>query len=170
MSAPTSPRRRKVRLVRDEPPPDDALVVLRAAALDRPRTLRNAVLDATESGATYVVDRGGGRREMLYGISVFACRADREPAEVLSAFPLSPHHLELTVGQIREAGFEVIATGTNPDHYDVQLIPGRFEDEQPEAASPEELRGAVARLLWAAGDLRPNPAYAGGDPGPEDER
>jgi hypothetical protein len=168
VNVPPSPRRRKVRLVRDERPPDDALVVLRAAAPDRSRTLRNAVLDATESGATYVVARGG-RREVLYGISVFACRADGEPAQVLSAFPLSPHHLELTVGLIREAGFDVIATGTNPDHYDVQLMSGRFEDEQPEA-TPEELRGAVARLLWAAGDLKPNPAYAGGDPGPEDER
>lgn len=168
MNVPASPRRRKVRLVREESAPDDALMVLRAAAPDRPRTLRNAVLDATESGATYVVDRGGGRREVLYGISVFACRAGREPEEILSAFPLSPHHLELTVGQIREAGFDVIATGTNPDHYDVQLVPGRFEGDHPETTA-EELRGAVARLLWAAGDLKANPAYAGGDPGPEDE-
>lgn len=169
MSVPTSPRRRKARLVRDEPPPDDALVLLRAAAADRPRTLRNAVVDATESGAAYVVVRDDGRREVLYGVSVFACRAGRDPAEVLSAFPLSPHHLELTVGQIREAGFDVIATGTNPHHHDVQLLPRRFEGEDPEATA-EELRGAVARLLWAAGDLKANPAYAGGDPGPEEER
>jgi hypothetical protein len=132
VNVPASPRRRKARLVRDEPPPDDALVVLRAAAPDRPRTLRNAALDATESGATYVVDRGDGRREVLYGISVFACRAGREPPEVLSAFALSPHYLELTVGQIREAGFDLIATGTNPDHYDVQLVAGRFEARSPD--------------------------------------
>ena len=52
MTTPTGPGRRKARLIRDEPLVEDALVVLRAAAADRPRTVRNAVADATESGLT----------------------------------------------------------------------------------------------------------------------
>jgi hypothetical protein len=60
---------------------------------------------------------------------------------------------------VREAGFEVLPTGVNPDHYDVQLVGGqREEDLEPLAA----IRGAAERLVAAAGDLKPNPAYSGG--------
>ena len=61
MTTPTGPGRRKARLIRDEPLAEDALVVLRAAAADRSRTLRNAIADATESGLTYVIVRTDGR-------------------------------------------------------------------------------------------------------------
>lgn len=146
------------------------MVVLRAAAADRPRTLRNAVEDAVDSGATYVVVRSDGTREILYGISMFAQRGEAEVRDVLRLFPRSPLFFGLTVGEIRRAGFDVLPTGSNPDHYDVQLIAGRVEGGAAEAGR-EELRGAVARLLLAAGDLKPNPAYAWeASDRPEDQR
>jgi hypothetical protein len=163
-------KRRKARTLREEAVVDDAVVVLRAAAAGRPRTIRNAVEDAVDSGATYVVVRSDGRREMLFGISVFAQREGREVADVLRLFPHSPSFLRLTIGDIRRAGFEVLPTGSNPDHYDVQLISGRVEGVDVDAGR-EELRSAAARLLLAAGDLEPNPAYAGETSDrPEDER
>lgn len=165
----TSEKRRKSRLLRDEPPAADALVVLRAAAADRERTIRNAVEDAIDSGATYVVARPGGSREVLYGISVFAKREGVEVGDVLRLFPRSRSFFRVSVGAIRTAGFEVLPTGSNPDHYDVQLLPGRIEGVDPDGGR-EELRGAVLRLLLAAGELHPNPAYAGGGQDPENQR
>jgi hypothetical protein len=53
----------------------------------------------------------------------------------------------------------VIPTGGNLDHYDVHLLDGVAEEDERE---PAEARTAAARLLAAAGPLRPNPAYAGG--------
>ena len=84
---------------------------------------------------------------------------------VLRRFTQAPRYVAITVGDLRAAGFDVIPTGTNPDHYDVQLIAGRIERESVEATD-EELRAAAAQFLWAAGPLTPNPAYAGD---PEDE-
>lgn len=165
----TGGKRRKSRLLRDERPAPDALVVLRAAAADRERTIRNAVEDAVDSGATYVVIRPDGSREVLYGSSVFAQREGVAVKEVLRLFPRSPSFLGLSVGAIRTAGFEVLPSGSNPDHYDVQLLPGRIEGVDPEGGR-EELRGAVLRLLLAAGELHPNPAYAGEGLDPEDRR
>jgi hypothetical protein len=88
---------------------------------------------------------------------------------VLRLFPRSPSFFRVSVGAIRSAGFEVLPTGSNPDHYDVQLLPGRIEGVDPEGGR-EELRGAVLRLLLAAGELYLNPAYAGGGHDPEDQR
>jgi hypothetical protein len=49
-----------------------------------------------------------------------------------------------------------VATGANPDHYDVQLLPGRTETDA--APSSQELQSAASLLLSRAGELRPNPA------------
>jgi hypothetical protein len=160
VTVPASRGRRKTRLVRDEPPPDDTVVMLRAAGADPTRTLRNIALDARESSDTYVIERSDGRREILYGISVYAQRHGVEPGDVLARFTHAPHYVAVPVGAIRGASFDVIATGTNLDHYDIQLIPGRFDAGSPEATD-EEVRAAAARFLWAAGSLTPNPAYAG---------
>ena len=165
----TSGKRRKSRLLRDERPAPDAVVVIRAAAADRDRTIRNAVEDAVDSGATYVVIQPDGSRVVLYGISVFAQREGVAAEEVLRLFPRSPSFLGLSVGAIRTAGFEVLPTGSNPNHYDVQLLPGRIESVDPEGGR-EELRGAVLRLLLAAGELHPNPTYAGEGHDPENRR
>ena len=165
----TGGKRRKSRLLRDELPAADALVVLRAAAADREHTIRNAVEDAVDSGATYVIMRPDGNREVLYGISVFAQRQGVGVGEVLRLFPRSPSFFRVSVAAIRTAGFEVLPTGSNPDHYDVQLLPDRFEGVDPEGGR-EELRGAVLRLLLTAGELHPNPAYAGERHDPEGRR
>jgi hypothetical protein len=100
-----------------------------------------------------------GRREILYGISVYAQREGHQVGNVLRRFAQAPSYAAFSVGEISTAGFEVIPTGTNPDHYDVQLIGRRFEGE-PAEATDEELRAAAARLLSTASRLAPNPAYA----------
>jgi hypothetical protein len=115
--------------------------VLRAAAADSTRTIRNIVLDAHDSGTTYVIERPDARREVLYGISVYAQRDSVEADEVLARFTHAPHYLSATVGAIRGAGFEVIATGVNPDHYDVQLVADRYDDGSADVTD-EEFRGA----------------------------
>lgn len=58
------------------------------------------------------------------------------------------------------AGFEVVPTGADADHFDVQLIAGVTERDAP--PSEAEVREAATRLLDAAGELQPNPSYAGG--------
>ena len=124
------------------------------------------VSDATESGRTYVIDRVDGRREILYGVSVYAQPRGQDVAEVLHRFSRAPCYVAVTVADLRPAGLEVIATGTNPDHFDVQLVTGRFDDDT-EDDPEDELRGAAARFLWAASNPISNPAYAGD---PEEER
>jgi hypothetical protein len=160
VTVPPSHDRRKTRLLRDEPPPDDIVVMLRAAAADLARTLRNVALDAIESARTYVIQGPDGRREILYGISVYAQRQGVKPADVLARFTHAPHYLASSVGAIRRAGFEVYATGTNPDHFDVQMLADRGEDGLSEPTD-EEVRAAAAGFMWAVGPLIPNPAYAG---------
>jgi hypothetical protein len=58
----------------------------------------------------------------------------------------------------------VLPTGANPDHFDVQLVPGRDVESGP--ADLDTLIGAAARLLDIAGDLQANPAYAGDEEKP----
>jgi len=55
--------------------------------------------------------------------------------------------------------FDVYPTGTNADHFDVQLIGGLQEDDP--AASSSDLQQAAARVLAVGGSLKPKPAYAG---------
>jgi hypothetical protein len=158
-------RARKVRMVRDGDVPDGSVVVLRAAPTDRERLLRNVMDDATDSAATYVVLRPDGSREVLFGISVIGLRPGRSVADVLSRFRSAPGYLRATVGAFRHAGFELWPTGANPDHYDVQLLPGHFEGfPQP---TVDELREAATRMLATAGDVVSNPDYPGES---EDER
>jgi hypothetical protein len=52
--------------------------------------------DAELSARVYVLERGDGHRELLFGVSVFAHREGRELTEVLDRFriagaPGSPH-------------------------------------------------------------------------------
>jgi hypothetical protein len=152
-------------MVRDGGLPDDSVVVLRAAPTDRERVLRNLIDDATDSAATYVVLRPDGSREILFGVSVFALPLGRSVADALSRFRSAPGYLRATVGAFRHAGFEVWPTGANPDHYDVQLLPGHIEGLQEPTL--DELREAAARLLATGGDVVSNPDYPGES---EDER
>jgi hypothetical protein len=67
--------------------------------------------------------------------------------------------VEAPVGTVRAAGFEVVPTGTDADHFDVQLIAGVVEPDAP--PSEAEVRAAATRLLDTTGEWRPNPSYAG---------
>lgn len=128
--------------------------------------MADIVADAVRSGRLYVVADRSGRREVLFGVSVFARRPGVTAGEVLARFDAAPAYLETAVGSLREVGFEVLPTGVNPDHYDVQLVGGQGEEDlEPLAA----IRSAAERLVLAAGDLRPNPAYAGASGRPSEE-
>jgi hypothetical protein len=155
---PRRPGRRKERLVREGGVLDDDAIVVRAFPADRDHALRNLVDDATDSASTYVVVRQDGHREILYGVSVFVSDAFREE-EILARFPQAPVFSRMTVRNLRRAGFDLWATGSNPRHYEVQLLPGHLDGE---AAVPAgDVRGAAARMLQAVGELLPNPGYAG---------
>ena len=156
---PPSPHRLKVRMVRSEGAPHDLLVVVRATPGVLAAAIDDVVATAAESAGTYVVPRQGGGLEVLFGVSVYALRPGIDPLEVLGRFPYAPAYVAATVGALAVAGFGVLPTGANPDHFDVQLLPGRSEASAVGAA---ELRSAAERLLAAAGELRPNPAYAEG--------
>lgn len=129
MPVPPSPRRRKVRLVREEVP-DDTVLVVRATPGDREQAVRSIAEDAGLSGEIYVIELVDGYREVLHGVSVFARRPGVTVSEVLARFPVAPCYLETSSGRLRAAGFPVHPTGTNPDHYDVQLVT-RSERDRP---------------------------------------
>jgi hypothetical protein len=79
--------------------------------------------------------------------------------ELLSRFDEAPSYLEAQVGALQSARFVVLPTDANVDHFDVQLLSGQAEVTDEPAAVVWE---AAARLVAAAGELRPNPAYSGG--------
>jgi len=111
-----------------------------------------------------------GERHVLYGVSVFAVQPGRTEAEVLERFGSSPSYLALRAGTLRSARFDLFATGTNPDHFDVQLMPGAADDAGPSIAD-QFLSAAASRLVALAGRLLPNPAYSGTEqPAPEEDR
>ena len=58
---------------------------------------------------------------------------------------------------LRSSSYE--PTGGNLDHFDVQLVPSWTFEEG--SAGADTLAEAAARVLDAAGELQPNPAYAG---------
>lgn len=159
MTVPTEPARRKRRLVRAGDAPDDLLLVIRAMPHDGVAALEEMVDLATLSAGRYVIERDDQRRELLYGVSVFAHREGQDLTEVLYRFPAAPMFVEAPVGMLRVSGFEVIPTGTEADHFDVQLIHGVSEAEEPPAE--DDVRAAAARLLEAAGEMRANPSYSG---------
>ncbi len=166
MPSPPPARGRRKRLLRGEPP-HDLLVVIRAAPSDHNDAVDDIAEDAELSARNYTVETADGRREILHGVSVFARGPGVDVAVILDRFIGAPAYLEVAVGVVRAAGFEVYATGANPDHFDIQLIPRPGDDM---IASRDELRDAATRLLAVRGPLYPNPAYAGetSDPRQED--
>jgi len=147
-------------MVRPGPPPDDLVIVLRATPGALDEALVNITAAALQSAAVYVVEEGGARH-VLFGVSVFAVPTGATPVDVLIRFDAAPAYAQATVGALRTAGLGVIPTGGNLDHFDVQLLDGVREDDMRGSA---EVRMAAARLLAVAGQLRPNPAYAGRAP------
>lgn len=160
MTAPPSPRRRKERMLRFDGQADAATLVVRAV----PDSFDEAVLaiaeSALDSADTYAVQRPGGRRVLLYGVSVFGRPPGEDPDELLRRFGASPHYVEATVGDVRAAGFDVLPTGANPGHFDVLLVDEQDEDRP--LLSISEVKLAARRLVAVFGEMRPNPSYAGG--------
>jgi hypothetical protein len=106
-------------LLRDEPPLDDLLLVVRGGA--------NSLSDA-------VLDRSAGdcwEQHGFFGVSVFAAPQDDLLALSQTNLAIRRRSQVRTArcGPLRAAGFEVAATFTNPGHYSVVLpdaTPERF--------------------------------------------
>ena len=134
------------------------MLVIRAMPDNRSAAVEEMVDRAQLSASVYVVEQSG-KWHLLYGVSVFAHRPGRDATDVLRRFPRAPMFVEAPVGAVRAAGFEVVPTGSDADHFDVQLVDGVAELDAP--PSEAEVRAAAIRLLDAAGEWRPNPSYAG---------
>lgn len=158
MTVPPAPRGRKTRLVRPGDVPDDLMLVIRAVPANRSAAVEEMADRAQLSASVYVVEQSG-KWCLLFGVSVFAHRLGRDATDVLRRFPRAPMFVEAPVGTVRAAGFEVVPTGTDADHFDVQLIAGVAEPDAP--PSEAEVRAAATRLLDTTGEWRPNPSYAG---------
>ena len=163
MTPPPSPGRRKLRMLRPQGPPDDTALLIRATPASIDEATLDIAEDALESAAVYDVERPGEGRVALYGVSVFARPRGASPVEVLRRFASSPYYLEATARAVRVAGFEVLPTGANLDHFDVLLLDGRDPDDP--LLPLTEVRVAAERLVAVCGDPRPNPAYPGGSHG-----
>lgn len=163
MTQPPSPGRRKLRMLRVGDLAEDSMLLIRAA----PATVDETVLDiaetALDSADTYVVERPDGQQVPLYGVSVFGRSQGVAPADLLRRFAGSPFYLEASVREIRASGFTVLATGANPDHFDVLLVSDRGPTEP--LLSLAEIEVAARRLLGVCGEMRVNPSYAGGSHG-----
>ena len=146
-------------MIRDEPAPADTSVLVRAAAASVAATVEDMVVDAVASSGLYVVEVEGLGLEVLYGSSFFARRPGISVETVLRRFPDAPCYLESSVGRLRAAGFNVLPTGTNADHFDVQLVAGRSPDVSPLLRA--EVVAAARRLVAATSGLIGNPGYAG---------
>jgi hypothetical protein len=138
------------------------MLVIRATPANPSAAVEEMADQAILSSERYVIEREDARRELLYGVSVFAHRDGQDLTDVLYRFPAAPMFVEAAVGVIRGAGFEVLPTGTDADHFDVQLISGVAEADAP--PSEQDVRVAASRLLDAAAPIRPNPSYAVGRP------
>jgi hypothetical protein len=148
--------------------PDDLLVVLRAVPAQRADAIDALIESAAESAGIYLVLGSDGAEELLFGVSVFALRPGTDPIEVLRRFPFAPRFVTASAGELRAAGFPIHPTGSNPDHFDVQLLPGRLDGSMTDMG---QLRLAAGRLLDVASESQPNPAYAvSTDAGSEEER
>lgn len=156
MAIPPSARGRKRRLVREGESPHDLVLVVRATPADRDAAIAAMAEDAGLSARQYMVETTPGAREVLYGVSVFARRPGVDVATVVDRFIGAATYVEVTVGALRAAGFEVYPTGSNVDHFDIQLIAGVGEGDL--AVSPVEVRAAAGRAFAAAGPLKPKPA------------
>jgi hypothetical protein len=146
-------------MLRDEAPPDDLTVLLRAMPADRESAVVQIAHDALVSAETYVVLTAAGAQNALYGISVWARRAGTDVTKLVRRFRFAPVYVEITAAVLRRHGFEILAAGADADHFEVQLLPGKLVEEP--LATLSELSDAARRLLDAAGRPIVNPTYAG---------
>lgn len=159
MAMPPKARGRRSRLLRPGQTADDRLLVIRATPADVDGAVDEMVEDAALSARQYVIEATPGTREVLYGVSVFARRPGVDIGVVVERFTGAAAYLEVAVGALRAVGFEIHPTGTNPDHFDIQLI-GGHHDSDPEVPAVD-VRRAATRVLATGDPLHPNPAYIG---------
>jgi hypothetical protein len=98
-------------ITRDEPPRDDVLLVVRGGA----NTLSDAALERA-TGDTW-------EKFSFFGVSVFAA-PDDDLVALSQRRPQLRRRREVRVARcadLRAAGFDVVATFANPDHYSVVL-------------------------------------------------
>ena len=69
---------------------------------------------------------------------------------MVERFITSPNYLAVTSGSLRSGGFAVIPTGTNPAHFDVQLVDGVADGQESPVAPDPELRERELRDLVSA--------------------
>ena len=122
-------------IVRAEPPPDDQLLVVRGG--------RNSLTDTNLERAT-----GDCWEEYrFFGLSVFGAPGDDLIAlsERVGAIRRRPKLRVVRCGALREAGFEVAPTFSNPLHFSVVL--------------PDATVSSFARLRSCFSEPVPNPGY-----------
>jgi hypothetical protein len=136
-------RRELRRLVRDERPPDDAIVVVRGG----PESTSRLREHAERTNERFTLDG-----QPAWGVSVFCALDDIGEASLpglLSRFAsYRVVHLP-TAGEVRRAGFEMLPTFGRP-HFTV-MMPGADQV-------------TMGRLLDALGAAEPNPYYGGRRP------
>lgn len=122
-------------IVRAEPPPDDQLLVVRGG--------RNSLTDTNLERATGDCWEEYG----FFGLSVFGAPGDDLIAlsERVSPIRRRPEVRIVRCGQLRDAGFEVAATFSNPLHFSVVL--------------PDATASTFAQLRSCFSEPVPNPGY-----------
>lgn len=125
-------------IVRSEPPPDSVVVVIRGGE----RSLDDAVLDRAVGDCW--VSHG------FFGLSVFADPAVSDIGELARRTPLVRRRVLRTalVGQLREAGFEVMPTFANPYHFSIVM--------------PDATARTFAKVRLCFGPPIPNPGFEPG--------
>jgi hypothetical protein len=108
-------------LLRDTPPPEDLLLVVRGGE----HSLTDAVLERTTGDCW--------RRYLFFGVSVFGAPGDDLVALSVSepAIRRRPALRLARCGDLRAGGFEVCATFANPAHYSVVLAERRWSVSRP---------------------------------------
>ncbi len=122
-------------IVRAEPPPDDQLLVVRGG--------RNSLTDTNLERATGDCWEEYG----FFGLSVFGAPGDDLIAlsERVGPIRRRPEVRVVRCGVLREAGFEVAATFSNPLHVSVVL--------------PDATASTFAHLRSCFSEPMPNPGY-----------
>ena len=97
---------------------------------------------------------------MLFGVSVYALRPGIDPLEVLGRFPYAPAYVAATVGGA--GGRRVWRAPNRGEPGSLRCAATARQVRSLGGRSCRAAQRRAERLLAAAGELRPNPAYAEG--------
>lgn len=164
MDLPSTPRRRRRRLVRPDADPAEVLALLRAAPTDV-----EAIIADVLDGALWMAERyvwaPHDTTELLFGVSLWELPALGAEAVVLARFPEVPTYLRYHPTTLEGAGLPLLAGGNDAQHWEAQLLPGVGEavpDPLEDPAVHFRLREAARDFVALGGEPQPNPAYHGG--------